>query len=270
MNDGKQIPVRAACARVLKPLVRLLLRQGVAAGELADLCKAVYVEAAADLHRRRSGRVNQSRVAIVTGLTRAEVKRLLAQPQATDVRHEWHRHRAMRVLTGWHQDRRFLYASGHPRPLTIKGPKSSFAALVRRYGGDIPPRSMLDILLSQGAVTRDARGTVKVRAKAMAAFAGDTRAFAAVARKASDYLQALATRAERPDSFLYEASAYSAEVESTQLALLKRLLTERAATFIASAESQMELASVKRSAGRKGARTKPARLGTTVMVFEEG
>jgi hypothetical protein len=267
VTEDKQIPVRASCARVLKPLVRLLLRQGVAAGELADLCNAVYVEAAADMHRRRSGRINQSTVAIVTGLTRAEVKRLLAQAHATDVRHEWHRHRAMRVLTGWHQDRRFLSASGRPRTLTTKGPKSSFAKLVRRYGGDIPPRSMLDVLLSHGAITRDARGSVKVRTSAAAAFAGDARTFAAVARKASSYLQALATRAERPDSFLYEASAYSAEVEPSQLALLKRLLTQRAATFMASVESQMELASVKRS--RKDTRVKPARLGTTVLIFEE-
>jgi len=45
----------------------------------SELARSAFVQAAADIARLRNGRVNHSRVAAQTGLTRADVKRLLKQ-----------------------------------------------------------------------------------------------------------------------------------------------------------------------------------------------
>lgn len=93
-----------------------------------------------------------SRIAILTGLTRKEVQRLL-QPvpdgeQSTDEEY----HRAARVITGWVRDPDFGDGKGHPHPLRMDGKRASFSELVKRYSGDIPVRAMLDELLRVGAV----------------------------------------------------------------------------------------------------------------------
>lgn len=51
-----------------------------------------------------------------------------------------------RVVQGWLTDRRFLSNTGGPKSLVIGGPRSSFARLVKEYGGDISPRAVLEEL----------------------------------------------------------------------------------------------------------------------------
>src|SRR5262245_32046127 len=111
----------AACQRILDPLARLFLRLGIGAGEFANLCKISYVRAAADVNRMANGRINRSRIAVVTGLTRAEVARLLAARTHEMTSRVWHRQRAARVLDGWYSDDAFKGRHGLPLPLPIKG-----------------------------------------------------------------------------------------------------------------------------------------------------
>ena len=62
------------------------------------------------------------------------------------------------MLTAGARDASFLDRRGRPRPLEPDG-AASFAALVRRYSGDMPARAVLDELVRVGAVERleDAR-----------------------------------------------------------------------------------------------------------------
>jgi hypothetical protein len=57
------------------------------------------------------------------------------------------------VLSGWHQDADFS-DDGRPRELPIESDLSgpSFTALVRRYGGDVPPSTLFKELRRAGAV----------------------------------------------------------------------------------------------------------------------
>ena len=70
-------------------------------------------------------------------------------------------HRATRVLGGWHRDPDFCGKDGYPKVLPMEG-EGSFAALVRRYSGDIPSKAMLEELARVTAVKVDkASGTVE-------------------------------------------------------------------------------------------------------------
>lgn len=145
--------LRRALAQMFKPLVRLLIAQGVTHAEFSETAKEVYVETALR-HFETNGRVNKSRVAILTGLTRKEVKNVIDRALSTD-RKEKTYSRPARVLTGWYSDPQFQGPYGIPLELPYdtrdeEGP--SFVELVKRYSGDMAPRQMLNQLLESGSV----------------------------------------------------------------------------------------------------------------------
>ena len=142
----------AATLQLLRPLVTILLRNNVSHRTFAELAKLVYVEVANAEFGIAGKKQTTSRIAILTGLTRKEVQRLLAQPPDTEPVSAEEYHRASRVITGWVRDPDFGDRKGHPHPLRMEGKRASFSTLVKRYSGDIPIRAMADELLRVGAV----------------------------------------------------------------------------------------------------------------------
>jgi hypothetical protein len=152
MTQPKHVQaLSAATLRLLRPLVRILLRNNVSHRTFAELAKLVYVEVANAEFGIVGKKQTVSRIAILSGLTRKEVQRLLAQPPDTGSVVEEEYHRASRVITGWVRDPDFGDGKGHPHPLRMEGKRASFGELVKRYSGDIPVRAMLDELLRVGA-----------------------------------------------------------------------------------------------------------------------
>jgi len=158
--------LHAALRRILRPLARILLRNGIAFAEFAEQAKRAFVESAENDFRVAGRRPSISRSAILTGLTRKEVSRLskLASGDgADDTRERFNR--AARVISGWVRDVRFAQASGAPAGLEFEG-DWSFSLLVRLYGGDVPPRAVLDELLRVRAVEQDEAGRLHLRTRA--------------------------------------------------------------------------------------------------------
>ena len=140
--------------RLMRPLVRILLRNGYAYGTLAEQIRKVYVDVAFREFPPEGKKQTVSRVSALTGLTRKEVKRLL-ESDAVDAGAGQDRYnRAVRVVGGWVNDGRFHDADGKPAELPIDGARKSFTLLVREYSGDIPTVAMLDMLVDAGSVAR--------------------------------------------------------------------------------------------------------------------
>jgi hypothetical protein len=156
-----QIRGAAGLQGLLTELASALLSRGMTPKRFSELARSAFVRAAADLSRLRNGRVNHSRVAAQTGLTRADVKRLLWQDGFDAASRD--KTPVESVIEGWRADRAFVTRPGHPRRLPISGSNASFARLVRKYGGDVPHRAVLDELRRIGAVS-DANGSVLLRA----------------------------------------------------------------------------------------------------------
>jgi hypothetical protein len=145
--------LKQAFALVLKPMVRLLIAQGVTHADLAETAKEVYVETALR-HFEEEGRINQSRVAVLTGLTRKEVKNVIDRALATDDGSKV-RSRPERVLTGWYSDPKFTGPYGIPLdlPYESEDPEDpSIVSLVKTFSGDMAPKQVLDLLLTSGSV----------------------------------------------------------------------------------------------------------------------
>jgi hypothetical protein len=131
----------------------VLLAQGMTSNEFADLVNYSLVRAAADRSKLRNGRVNYSRVAAQTGLSRAAVRQLLSgeYPKPGLIEQA----PLMRVVRGWRSDKQFLQSDGRPKRLRIAGRVGSFGQLVKKHGSDIPPRAILEELRRTGAVFND-------------------------------------------------------------------------------------------------------------------
>ncbi len=145
--------LRHALSLMLKPLVRLLIAQGVTHAEFSETAKEVYVETALR-HFEKEGKINKSRVAILTGLTRKEVKNVVDRALTTSANDKTHS-RPARVLTGWYSDPAYQGPYGIPLELpyeTSGDGEPSFVALVKNYSGDMAPRQMLNQLLEAGSV----------------------------------------------------------------------------------------------------------------------
>lgn len=139
--------------RVLKPLVRVLLRNGMSFNAFSDIAKRVFVEVGMRELGIPGRKQTVSRVSILSGLSRKEVQRLLgeqAHAAGTDAQESYNR--AARVIAGWVRDKDFTDAAGDPLALSQAGANTSFSLLVKRYSGDVPARAVLDELLRVGAV----------------------------------------------------------------------------------------------------------------------
>jgi hypothetical protein len=162
-SDGSFHPALAkAIARLLRPLVRLLMRHGMAYGAFEAVAKKIFVEVALTDFALPGRKPTLSRASILTGLTRKDVQRLVAEPPAGEELSTLQYNRATKVLTAWGREPEFHGPGDAPQPLEVDG-ETGFATLVRRHSGDMPVRAVLDELLRVGAVELLEDGRVALR-----------------------------------------------------------------------------------------------------------
>jgi hypothetical protein len=164
----------AAVLRLLEPLVRVLLRNGMSFNAFSDLARRAYVESAMREFGIPGKKQTVSRVSVLTGLSRKEVQRILGAQGSADSGEARERYnRAARVIAGWVRDQEFADASGEPAALSPDGPGASFGQLVKRYSGDVPARAVLDELLRVDAVQRQDDGRIRLLSRAYVPSASD-------------------------------------------------------------------------------------------------
>ena len=155
-----------AIVRILMPLVRILLRHNVSFRTFSDIAKWAYVEIAAKEFGIPGRKQSISRVSVITGLSRKEVKRVMEMPRPADTDYAERYNRAVRVTSAWRRVKEFIDSEGNPKILPISGEGYSFAKLVRKYSGDLPHRAVLDELINAGVVDKTDDGHVRLLARA--------------------------------------------------------------------------------------------------------
>jgi hypothetical protein len=166
-GNSRKRRVLSAVEGVFGPLAQLLLQHGISSPEAESLLRAVCVHEAANAGIRLGAKPNASRVALVTGVDRAEVARILKHRPRVEPWIEMRRHRVNRVLAGWHSDKDF--ASGkRPAHLQIKASSRSgrtFWALAQRYAPGVYPGLILKELVRTDAVEKLQNGHVRLRTR---------------------------------------------------------------------------------------------------------
>jgi len=164
--DVQQQALFKAILRLFKPLVRLLLRNGIPFGVFAEIARQAYVEVAFKEFGVPGRKASDSRVATITGLTRKEVSRLKNLEEQSEKVSVAKYHRAARVVYGWVHDSKYAAGPEESAPLPFEGGPISFSSLVKEYSGDVPPRAVLDELLQVGVVAKQADDTLKLLVRA--------------------------------------------------------------------------------------------------------
>lgn len=221
---------------LLLPIGRLLLDGGFGITDLLRAGKEALVIAAVDNVMRSSERVSASRISVMTGLTRKEVASILSQIKGVEAnRHvELKLQRALRVLHGWRVDPRFCNKSGRPLALSLRGDGQSFASLVKIYGGDVTPNSVLRELERMNAIVSD--GDQRVRFRSLRWRAKSTAKMAELSRLFPDFAKTVASQqlgSERPPFFGFRESFVGSP---SQVAKFQRTFSQRATSLLQSVE----------------------------------
>ena len=235
MEKQAQRPAIRACRQWLVPIARWLLRSGVTWKEFSELARAVFVRVATDEFGVRGRPTNVSRVALLTGLSRRDVRRARdAEAPGSAAGVEQSLNTATRVLSGWHLDVEFLDDRGQPRVLAEEGSGPSLGALLRRYAGDIPTTALVKELVRAGSIERLADGRYRVLRR----YYMPRAAAAESIERAGHVLSDLATTVEynlsrRPaEPSRFEGRAQSLKVDARQLPAFRAFLEREAQGFL--------------------------------------
>lgn len=263
-NDPIKSATTLALARIVDPLIDLMFDTGVTVHEFSQIVRERAVRRA---HARvsRDGHGSKSRVAIITGLPRSEVARILKAADASKIVRVG-QNPARKVLAGWYDNPMFLSDSGDPLVLPIFGTKRSFERLVARYSVGIPVRAMLDQLIQMNAIEVLPGQRIRVKSRVPTLTGLTSTAIVAIGDRARDLLETLRGNLRAPTP-LFEGTAVISEIDAEAIPLIRRELAEQAAIFIEGANS---LFGRTRNRLRQPASRVPqkCRIGVTTYYFQ--
>ena len=225
MSEKLKAAVTRTVLRLLDPLVRLLLEAGIGVGEFHQLAKMAFARAARDA--ASEARPNISRIAVLTGIPRGEVAEILKRPEGLPPETERGGHRAERVLQGWWKDSDFCDSEGQPLKLPLRGPRRSFAALVKRYAGDPRTTTLAKELLRVKAARRLPDGQLEVLSRTFVTARWDNAGIEVVGERVRDLLDTLLYNLKHPSRPRYARFVENAEIDPRYVPLLLRDITQQ-------------------------------------------
>lgn len=218
--------LKNAVVTVLRPLVGLLMEHGLTFPWLSGVLKSVFVDVAEKEFRLPDKRQTDSRITLLTGVHRKDVRRLRQQGDVTDEpRPPESVYLGAHLVAVWTSDERYLDLQGHPKPLT-RQPRTnapSFEKLVTSISKDIRPRAVLDELLRVGAVEIDDDDCIRLKAEAFIPSKGfDEKAYY-FGRNIHDHIAAARHNVQGGEPPFLERSVYYDELSAESVRELDEL-----------------------------------------------
>lgn len=157
MSQSVKSNLLAAFRYLLKPLVRLALKNEVTFPDFSDALKAAYVDVAARQMASSKMDTTEERISLIANLNVSEVRNILRAVDAANYDREARQLSPLpTILTAWHTDPKYTGPYGVVLDIQFsrkdeKGP-STFCDLVDAYCPGFSPRVLLDELIRIGAV----------------------------------------------------------------------------------------------------------------------
>ncbi len=215
----------SALRRLIRPLVRLLLDHRITWPALATLFREAYVEMADREFGLEGKAQTTTRVSLLTGIHRKEVRRL----RETDGQGEPASPAASlgaQLVARWIGDPRFLDATGRPLPLPRRGVDPSFESLVESVSKDIRARAVLDEWFRLGVIEADVEDRVVLNRNAFVPEHGfDEKAFF-FGRNLRDHIAAASHNLRGDEAPFLERSVFYDELSAESVAELEALARE--------------------------------------------
>jgi len=218
--------LKTAVVTVMRPLVGLLMEYGLTYPWLSGVLKSVFVDVAEEEFRLPDKRQTDSRVTLLTGVHRKDVRRLRnREDPAVEARPPESVYLGAHLVSVWTSDERFLDLQGRPKPLTRlpRGNAPSFQKLVTSVSKDIRPRAVLDEWLRLGAVEIDDNDCVRLRTEAFIPSKGfDEKAYY-LGRNVHDHIAAARHNVQGGEPPFLERSVYYDDLSEASVRELDEL-----------------------------------------------
>lgn len=236
MSETIQRHILSALLVALRPLARALLRAGIGHREFNEISKSAYVDVATKDFGLRGRPTNVSRVAVMTGLTRKEVRRLRNKREAGKETEVGRTAPMGVVLHRWYTESEFLADDGQPRDLRFEGGENSFSDLVRKFGGDIPPGAMRTELKRINAISEVSDGILRAVKRNVSRQEVHERLIDGLSIVIYPAVLALAnnTDAEGPESTWIMRTAATSRLRERDVPRIKRISSDRLVEFVES------------------------------------
>lgn len=218
---------------VMRPIVRILLRYGIGYREFVEVVKTAFVDVASSDFGLRGRPTNISRVAVMTGLTRKEVKRLRDKLADGDQIIAVKTTPLADVLHHWHAQPEFTDDSGKPKPLTFSGADDSFSELVRKYGGDVPAGAMRTEMKRVRAIIENENGQLTATERGFRPGSSHENLMTLLVHSAYAMLCNIAhnTDVDRAGDSWAHRIAYSTSIQTGGRRQLRRIAKDRVVEF---------------------------------------
>ncbi|HUS55091.1 MAG TPA: DUF6502 family protein [Thermohalobaculum sp.] len=210
-----QNPFGDALSRILRPLVRVMIARGMAFPEFAGRVKELYVEVCNRHFRLEAKRLTDSRISLLTGLQRKDIRLVRTRLETTDGDAEPQGAGPLpRILARWMGGAPYTGQTGAPRSLPRSGAEGvSFETLAAEVSRDIHPRTVLDELIRLGLVEQsDDDGRVSLIAPAYLPSGDDAALLGYFGANLGDHAEAAATNllaAPKPGPFFERSVHYN-------------------------------------------------------------
>jgi len=233
-ENTPQQAITAAVRRILRPLVRQLVHHGVTFPVVSKLLKQLFVEVAAEEFKLPRRKLSDSRIALITGIPRKDVAGLRHAPPERRVL-PLDAHTATRLIGRWTSDPRYLTPDGQPQvlPFETRDDTPSFSELVRRVGGDIPARAILDELVRVGAATVSPARDITLLAQRYIPATGTVEKIDMLGEDASQFVATIGHNVlAQPDDLRFQQKIEFDNIGSRGVPTLERHLRKLADAFL--------------------------------------
>ncbi len=219
----------AMLRRMLRPLVRFLVSRQVQYPLVSRLLKSLFIEVATSDFSLEGKRLTVSRLSLLTGIHRREVKRIQEQGAPGEAPTPSAITLAAQIVARWTGQAPWIDEEGRPRPLrrqTEEGDAPSFARLVNSVSVDIHPRSVLDEWIRLGIASIDADGAVVLNSEAFVPSRGFEEKAHYVGLNLRDHLAAAAGNLDSDESPFLERSVHYGSLPADAVEELSALARE--------------------------------------------
>ena len=257
-----------AAEDILRPLVRVMLRNGIPYGVFADIARRVYVEVAEKEFALPGKKQTVSRISTITGLHRKDVTRIKDTEKVSRDAHSERYNRPARVIGGWVRSRAYHDKKGRPTDLPMDAEKGSFSALVREFSGDIPPRAIADELARVGAIEILPNSRVRLLTHAYIPSGDQAEKIGILGADVADLIRTIDHNLTgAPGEAYFQRRVSYDNIPRESLPALKKKLARRAQSCLESLDHVLAAADRDRSPSAKG--TGSVRTGVGIYYFED-
>ncbi len=129
-----------------KPLIRLLIEKGITFPQFRELMKELYVEVAAEQFSLDDKKPSDSRIFVLTGIHRKDIKRIRLQNEQENQQITSSASLSGEIIARWNSMPEYLDDKGKPKQLlkTGKGKEAGFDHLVSSVSKDVRSRVILE------------------------------------------------------------------------------------------------------------------------------